>query len=365
MKLKVFTAPIKKISGRFPLSKKVGQPPGSLIYTGEAKDKPFKPELIQYNALQITEKVFTDFDSLIENINRENVNWIYINNLTNTANIEEIGKYFNIHNLTLEDILEIEHLPKIEEGEDHLFLTLKYIKLSEEESLIENHISLILGEYFLLSFADVEEDIFKVLRTRLESVKNKARTKKTDYLFYLLLDNLVDNYYVVFDKLYSKLEEIENLLIENPSENQITNIHKIKKELASLRKSLMPLEKSVNMILKDEYDLIDDANEIYFRDVHDHLVQLVQTYDSYREFISSLIELNSSNMNNNLNKTMKILTTITTIFIPLTFIAGIYGMNFKHMPELSWNYGYFFILGLMAMVGISMVIMMKRRGFFK
>lgn len=332
MKLKVLSSPMKKISSKFYSSKKVGQPPGSLIYTGEAKEKPLNLELIQYNAEKFTSKIFSDLNSLTDQVETDCVNWIHINNLSNTSAIEEIGNQFNIHAMTLEDILDIEHLPKIEETEDRLFFTMKIIQYSDDEQLIENHISLILKDNVLISFADTEEDIFNVLKNRLESVKTRARTKKTDYLFYLILDSLVDNYYIVFDKIYNKLEEIENQIIKTPSLNQTNKIYKLKKELVGLRKSLIPLEKSVNMILKDEFDLIDDANEIFIRDVYDHLVQLIQIYDSCREFISSLIELNSSNMSNSLNKTMKILTTIATIFIPLTFIAGVYGMNFHNMP---------------------------------
>ncbi len=363
MKLKDLSKPIRKISNRLTLSKKVGQPPGSLIYTGKIKEKPLKLELIQYRDEEYIEKIFPDLNSLTNEIKPEVVNWIHINNLVNISFIEEIGNQFNIHALTLEDILDTEHLPKIEESQDQLFLMLKFVRFNEEEELQESHISLILGNYFLLSFADSDEDIFKIIKTRLESPKNRARLKNADYLFYLILDYLVDNYFIVFDKIYNKLEEIENDLIENPSFNQISNIHHIKKDLVSLRKTLVPLEKSVNLILKDEFDLIEDPNEIFFRDVNDHLIQLVQTYDSYREFVSSLIELNSSNMNNNMNQTMKILTTIATIFIPLTFIAGIYGMNFKNIPELEWNYGYFFALGLIVFVGVSMVIFMKKKGF--
>jgi len=178
------------------------------------------------------------------------------------------------------------------------------------------------------------------------------------------LDFLVDHYYPVYEELYNKLEIIENELMEMPLKNQINAIHLIKKDLTGIRKTLFPLEKAVSKIQKDEYDLIDDSNEIFFRDVYDHLIQLVNTSEANREFISSLIELNSSNMNKSLNQTMKILTIITTIFIPLTFIAGIYGMNFKNMPELRTKYGYFVTLGGMLVLGIIMMIIMKKKGFF-
>ena len=364
MKLKNLSKPIRKIGTRFSILKKVGQAPGSLIYTGEAPLKPTKVELVKYNAGLITKNVSEDMDTVMSQVNPEFVNWIHMDNLNNTSLIEEIGSIFKIHALTLEDVLNIEHLPKVEESDDHLFLTLKHVKFNESDELTETHISLILSDNVLLSFADTEDDIFSTIKTRLDSDKSRARTKKADYLFYLLLDNLVDNYYLVLDAVYDRLEKTEIELIESPGKNRINKVHQIKNDLVHIRKSLFPLEKAVSIILKDEFDLITDADEIFFRDVYDHINQLIQTHDSYRDFISSLIEINSSNMNNSLNQTMKILTVIATIFIPLTFLAGIYGMNFKNMPELNWHYGYFIILGLMIIIAIGMVIYMKRKKFF-
>jgi magnesium transporter len=364
MKLKDLSRPIKKIGTRFSMLKKVGQAPGSLIYTGEAPFKPTRFELVQYNTDQISAKAFEDLDTVMNQINSEFVTWIHLNNLNNIEVIDEIGSIFKIHALTLEDVLNIEHLPKVEESDDHLFLTLKHIKFNETGELTVTHISLILHDNILLSFADSEDDIFSTVKTRIESDKSRARLKKADYLFYLLLDNLVDNYYLVFDEIYNRLERTEIALIEAPGKNRISEMHQIKNDLVIIRKSLFPLEKAINTILKNEYDLITETDEIFFKDVYDHIIQLIQTHDSYRDFASSLIEINSSNMNNNLNQTMKILTVIATIFIPLTFIAGIYGMNFKNMPELNWHFGYFLILGLMAFIGTGMVYFMKRKGFF-
>lgn len=364
MKFEDFSKPISKISKKLVFSKKAGQPPGTLVYTGDTPEKPISIELIQYNEEQYLKKTFWEPDSFIKLINPEYVNWVHISNLSNTKLIESMGNHFNIHALTLEDVLNTGESPKIEESENQLFMTLKLVRYSDEDELIESHISLILKDHYLLTFADLQDDVFIDIKNRLESPKNRARIKKNDYLFYLILDNLVDKYYIVFDKIYSTLETIETNLIEKPDENSIGNIHRIKKDLANLRKTLVPLEKSVSFILRDEFDLIDDNNEIFIRDVYDNLVQLVQTYDSYREFTSSLIELNSSNMNNNLNQTIKILTVIATIFIPLTFIAGIYGMNFRNIPELEWQYGFYIILGVMALIATGMVFFMKKKGFF-
>ncbi|HJX70645.1 MAG TPA: magnesium/cobalt transporter CorA [Bacteroidales bacterium] len=346
------------------MKKKVGQDPGSLIYTGDALSKPTKIELVKYNAEMISTNVFEDTNAVMKQVNSEFVNWIHFDNINNPALIDEIGSIFKIHALTLEDVLDIEHLPKVEESDNHLFLTMKHVKFNKSAELTETHISLILYDYVLLSFADSEDDIFTSIKTRIESDKSRARTKKTDYLFYLLLDNLVDNYYLVFDEIYDLLEKADIKLIEAPGKNHINEIHQIKNDLVLIRKSLFPLEKSVSSILKDEFDLITDTNEIFFKDVYDHIIQLIQTHDSYRDFISTLIEINSSNMNHSLNRTIIILTIITTIFIPLTFIAGVYGMNFKNMPELSWHYGYFLVLGLMLLVAVSMIYYMKRRKFF-
>ncbi|NJK84772.1 MAG: magnesium/cobalt transporter CorA [Bacteroidales bacterium] len=251
--------------------------------------------------------------------------------------------------------MNIDQLPKVEETGDLLFLTLKHMGYSNKE-LTECHVSLILNEHFLITFADTDKDIFSALKARLRNSKNRARVKKADYLFYLILDYLVDGYYPVFDEMYSQLEMTEAGLMQSPEKNRIREIHDLKKIIVDLRKTLFPLEKGVGTILRDEFDLIDDANELFFRDVHDHLLHLIHTSDSNREFVSSLVELNASNMNNSMNQTIKILTVITTIFIPITFIAGIYGMNFENMPELKTRNGYFIILGFMGLVAFAMVI---------
>lgn len=364
MKLEDFSNPIRKIGNRFSIFKKVGQAPGSLIYTGDAPLKPAKIKLVQYNSDMISTNVFKDMSAVMKLVDKNLINWIHIDNLNNPGLIEEIGAIFNIHAMTLEDVLNIDHLPKVEETDNHLFLTMKHLKFNQSGELTETHISLILHEHVLLSFADSEDDIFANINTRIESDKSRARTKKADYLFYLLLDNLVDNYYLVFNEIYNRLETIDIKLIESTDKNHINEIHQIKNDLVLFRKSLVPLEKAVGNILKDEFDLITDEDEIFFKDIYDHIIQLIQTHDSYRDFISSLIEINSSNMNNNLNQTMKILTVIATIFIPLTFVAGIYGMNFKNMPELRWHYGYFVVLGFMFLVASGMFCYMKRKKFF-
>lgn len=345
-------------------SLKAGQPPGSLIYTGKEKDRPVKLELVQYDQDNFEMDVFDSFGTVVKRFKKTSVNWLLINNLTNIDLIEQIGSHFDIHTLTLEDILNVEGLPKVEETGEHLFLTLKLVKF-EDGILSENHVSIVLGENFLLTFSDSDEDIFYSLKQRVKTTKSRARIKKEDYLFYLITDFLVDNYFVVFDELYSKIENIEAKLIESVSENHIHSIHKVKKELGAIRKTLNPLEKAIGMILKDEYDIIKDENEIFFRDIYDHLGQLTHISDSNREFISSLLELNSSNLNTSMNQTIKILTIITSIFIPITFIAGIYGMNFVNMPELETRYGYFIVLFIMILVASGMIYFMNKKGFFK
>lgn len=345
-------------------SLKAGQPPGSLIYTGKEQDRPVRLELVQYDQENYHSKVFDNLDEAVKDFKKSSVNWLLVNNLRNIDLIEQIGNHFNIHTLTLEDILNVEGLPKVEETGEHLFLTLKYVKFVGNV-LTEKHVSLILGDNFLLTFLDSDEDIFLQLKQRVKTAKSRARGKKEDYLFYLVTDFLVDNYYVVFDELYSRIENIEAELIESVSKNHIRLIHKVKKESGIIRKTLFPLEKAVGMILKDEYDIINDENEIFFRDVYDHLIQLTHISDSNREFISSLIELNSSNMNMSMNQTIKILTIISSIFIPITFIAGVYGMNFVNMPETETRNGYFIVWGVMIIISLTMVYIMKKKGFFK
>lgn len=340
---------------------KVGQIPGSLIYTGLNKKDPPAIRLIQYNEQKLFVNQELSYDDIIKKIQPDKVNWIHFFTLDQVDAIEKIGLHFDIHSLMLEDTLNVEHLPKAEFSENHVFLTLKILRLDQDNQLEQEHASFILGNDYLISFKEQRGELLKPIRERIENNIGKVRKKRADYLFYLLVDTIVDNYFLLIEKLRNALEELEDTLIERPSENCINEIHHIKRQILTVRKYIIALRESVINIINEEPQQIFESNYKYLRDIQDHVNFVFESIEIFREDQKSLMELNSSNQNNSMNQVMKALTIVATIFIPLTFIAGIYGMNFQFMPELGWKWGYFGILGFMALITMVMIWFMKRK----
>jgi magnesium transporter len=279
--------------------------------------------------------------------------------------MDSIGKIFDIHPLILEDTLNNEHLPKIEETPNSLYLTLKHITFSESNVDIDTtHLSFILSNNFLITFSETNCDLYNNIRENIQSNKGKIRKNKTDYLFYVLLDAIVDNYYIVFEALIDRIDELEDKLIENKTENLIKEIHQLKKALSSTRKLVYPLTEALNKLIIEQSDFIHDHTQIYIKDVYDHILQLTEIYETCREMLAGLIDLNLSNINNNMNNVMKTLTIISFIFIPLTFIVGLYGMNFKYMPELEYKYSYPILLLFMLTLVLFTIFYIKKKKWF-
>jgi len=347
------------------LSEKVGQPPGTLTYTGEKTQEEHPVNLIKYNEKESTSFDSENTDEIFSQIETGKVNWININSLYDVSIIEQLGVQFDLHNLVLEDVLNTEHLPKVEDFDDYIFFTLKMLFVDSEDKHIEHeHLSFIIGKNYLLSFQERKGDIFNLVRERIFEGKGKARIRKSDYLFYLLIDKIVDNYFVVIENVREKIENIEDELINNPSGNLISEIHEQKRQLVFIQKSIFPLREALNRLIKEESKLIHKATLTYLNDVYDHVLHLIEVYNSSREMTMSLIDFNMSNMNTNMNNVMKTLTVVASIFIPLTFLAGIYGMNFEYMPELKLKWAYPALLITMAVIGLSMFFYMKRKKWF-
>jgi magnesium transporter len=342
-------------------AKKVGLPPESLVYTGNRKPSPADIELLIYDA-DHCDRIRTDsISELSKIIKKDKVNLLIINNLTDVTLIEEIGKFFGIQPMILEDVLNTSHLPKAEESGDQLLLTLKILDFPENGDLCQQHVSVILGEYYVIVFKDFDNVLFQDLKNRIMSGKSRARQKSGDYLFYLLMDTLVDSYYNIVDVLNSRIDKLEERLLENPVPNYIRDIYHIKQSMSEMRGVIYPVRESVLNVVQGDYALLKEDTLVYLRDVKDHINHIIHMFESGRDTLSDLIELNSSNINNRLNSSMNILTIITTLFIPLTLIAGIYGMNFRFMPELEWKAGYPFAGLLMLITAGIMVIIMKRK----
>lgn len=345
-------------------AKKAGLPPESLVYTGNKKPSPGNMEIIVYDEQSCIQTNVSDASELHKCIDRNKINLLIINNITDINLIDNVGKFFSIPIMMLEDVLNTSHLPKVEESGDELLMTLKYMDYSAADGLIQQHLSLILGPYYVIVFKDFENKLFEDIKWRIVNGKSKARIKKADYLFYILTDTLIDTFYGVINEINNEIDKIEIQLLEKPELNYIQGIYKIKQPLNDMRGVIFPIREALMNIVQGDYSLIDDPTIPYFQDVKDHINHIIQMYDSGRDTLSDLMDLNSSNINNKLNRSMKILTIITTLFIPLSLIAGIYGMNFRNMPELEWVLGYPFALGIMVITaGIMLLIMRKNRLF--
>jgi magnesium transporter len=343
-------------------SKKAGLPPGTLVHIGERKAEQIRITLIDYNEQNLQERVVEKVEECFPFKEMPTVTWINIDGLHSIETIEKIGKNFELHPLILEDILNTGQRPKCEDYEKCLFVVLKMLRYNDEvNSVRSEQVSLVLGQNFVISFQEEVGDVFEQIRDRIRNAKGRIRKMSADYLAYALIDAIVDNYFLILEKMGEQIESMEEELIAKPSDKTVRRIHAVKRELIFLRKSVWPLRELVNSMEKTESSLINDSTEPYLRDVYDHTIQVIDTVESFRDMVSGMLDIYLSSISNRMNAVMKVLTIIATIFIPLTFIAGIYGMNFKFMPELEWKWGYFIILIIMAVVAAVMLIYFKRK----
>lgn len=320
-------------------------------------------ELISYNPQQHEKFDESSVEELLPKLKPDHVNWINLDGLTNSGIIEKLQAHFCFHALMIEDILN-DQRPKAEEYEDYLFFTLKMLYRIDGSNIDYEQISFVLGSNYLISFQEKEGDLFDPFRERIRLDQGKVRKKKGDYLLYRLIDIIVDNYYVVLDNIGDQIEEIEDSIHSNSTEKTFHKIQSIKKELIFLRKAVYPLREALSKLVKGETSFVMEENLRYFSDVYDHTIHLIDSLDTYKDLTSSLMDIHINTMNTKMNEVMKLLTIITTIFIPLSFIAGIYGMNFDVMPELRWQYGYPAVLVAMTAVVVGMLYFFKRRKWF-
>lgn len=293
---------------------------------------------------------------------RPTIIWINIDGIHEIETLEKLGDCFGLHPLTLEDILNTDQRPKIEDYGEYIFIVLKMLYPDDETGeILAEQVSLVLGKNFVISFQEKEGDIFNSVRERIRSGKGRVRKMGADYLVYSLLDSIVDNYFIILEKLGERIEFLEEKLIINPVPETINLIHKLKREMIFLRRSVWPLREVIGSIERGESSLIKGSTNIYLRDVYDHTIQVIDTIETFRDILSGMLDIYLSSVSNRLNAVMKVLTIIATIFMPLTFIAGIYGMNFKYMPELEWRLGYPVILLTMVSIGVLMLVSFRKK----
>ncbi|MDA3812780.1 MAG: magnesium/cobalt transporter CorA [Candidatus Cloacimonetes bacterium] len=345
--------------------KKVGLPPGTLIHVGKERSEETKITIIDYDEKHFEEMGVRKVEECFPFKDKPSVTWVNIDGVHNIDVIEAIGKHFGVHPLVLEDIVNTRQRPKMEDFGDYIFVVLKMIYYKEKEDVIKSEqVSLITGPNFVISFQEIEGDIFNSIRDRLRDSKGRIRKMGADYLAYTLMDSIVDNYFVILETLGEKIEDMEDELMTNPTPETVQLIHNQKKDLIFLRKSVWPLREVLSGLERSESALIHKSTRVYFRNVYDHTIQVMDAVETSRDMLSGMLDIYLSSVSNKMNEVMKVLTIIATIFIPLTFIAGIYGMNFQYMPELGWRWGYFAVVFVMFVIGISMVSFFKRKKWF-
>jgi magnesium transporter len=341
-------------------SDKAGLPPGSLVHIGRSEPNATMISKIEYSADNIKESKDLTTDDL--RIRTDDLNtWINITGLADVDVISTVGKNFGINHLVLEDILNTQHRPKIEEFDKYTFFTFKMLHLIKgRKKIASEQISIILGKNYVLTFQEQHGDTFDSVINRLKNQIGKIRTRGSDYLLYALIDTVVDSYFSISDILNDNILKLEDKIISKPSNELLNNIQSYKKDLQFLRKTISPLRDSVSFLCKADNNLIVEGTTLYFKDTFDHILQINDSLNEMRDNLGSQLEIFHSNLSHQMNAVMKVLTIIATIFIPLTFIAGIYGMNFKNMPELDWYWGYPAVLSVMIIIFAAMVFYFKK-----
>jgi magnesium transporter len=343
-------------------SKKAGLPPGALVHVGERKVESPTVTIFDYQADHFQQREAATVDECIPFKDTPTVTWINISGIHDVEILRSLGDCYAIHPLVLEDVLNTEQRPKLEDFDTYLFAVAKMLYLERGTSQVRaEQISIIVGPNFVISFQETEEDVFEGVRERIRSGRGRIRHRGADYLAYALLDAVVDNYFVILETIGGQLEDIEDELIEDPSGDILQTVYQMKRELIFLRKSVWPLREVLAVLSRQESELVKPETVAYVRDVYDHTIQVIDTIESFRDLVAGMHDTYLSSVSNRMNEVMKVLTIFATIFIPLTFIAGIYGMNFEWMPELRWHWSYPLLLLVMLLAGISMLFYFRKR----
>jgi magnesium transporter len=346
---------IKRRSG------KAGLPPGTPVHVGERKVEQLRITLIDYDEDESQERPIpvAEVRPFKET---STVSWINVDGVHDVEAIAAVGEQFELHPLVVEDIASTGQRPKVEEYDEHLYVVLRMLTYSDEGGHVEaEQVSIVLAGNVVLTFQERPGDVFDSVRDRIRTAKGRIRRMGPDYLVYSLIDAVVDNYFLVCERLGESVEPLHDELVSEPTPASLQRIHEMKGELLALRKALWPLREVVSSLERSESQFFQRATRLYLRDVYDHTIQVIETIETYRDMIAGMVDLYLSSVSNRMNEVMKVLTIIATIFIPLTFIAGIYGMNFAYMPELGWRAGYPVVLAVMALIAAGMVLYFRRK----
>lgn len=345
------------------VSEKSGLPPGSLVHVGDVLDTVTRISVIDYSRECVAEQKIQSIDEILKYKDSNSVTWVIIEGLTNVDIVERIGTLFGIHQLVLEDILNTHQRPKFEEYDEHLYIVLKCL-LPEDDQLVVSYeqISLLVLKNFVFAFKEKQDDLFHPVKQRIKSSKGRIRKFGADYLTYAILDTIVDQNFILIDSLDETINSLEdNILTFESTQQTLNTIQILKREVISIRKHISPLRELLAGMLRSESELIDEKTHIYLRDVSDHVIRVIESIESYREILTGLLDIYISGISNKMNETMKVLTVFASIFIPLTFLAGIYGMNFEYMPELRWKWAYPALWLAFIIIPVVLLIYFKRK----
>lgn len=339
-----------------------GLPPGQAVYTGIRKDTPFKISAFVYTENHLEEKEDISFDDIKTSHQNNQFLWLNVEGIHHVEQVKQICEHYEIHPLTLEDILSVEQRPKIEDTDQYIYTAVRMLQFDPKtRKTVTEQVSILLLDNILLTFQERPGDTFEAVRNRLRAGKGRIRKEGSDYLFYALLDTIVDHYFVVLEKFGDQLEDIEERILRIGQKRDFEVLYELKREMIHVRRSVWPLREVISRLERDDLKLIKKSTRIFIRDVYDHTIQAIDSVETYRDFISSLSDLYQSIISNKMNQVMKTLTIISVIFIPLTFIAGLYGINFQNVPEFQWEYGYAYFWALLISAATFTLYIFKRK----
>jgi magnesium transporter len=343
-------------------SKKTSLPPGTLVHVGEKRTEKVKITVIDYDSEGYEEMEIETCEECFPYKEKPTVTWINVDGIDDAAVVRAIGDKYGLHPLLQEDVMNAEQRPKTEDFGEYIFVVLKMFYQDDRSGDINiEQVSMVLGSNFVISFQEREGDVFNAIRERIRERKGRIREMGPDYLAYTLIDAIVDGYFLILERIGDEIGELEEGLVFDPRPLTLQAIHNLKTDIIFLRRSVWPLREVVHALERRDSALIRESTVVFLRDVYDHTIQVIDTIETYRDMISSMRDTYLSSMSNRMNEVMKVLTIFASIFIPLTFFAGIYGMNFRYMPELEWRWSYPVLIGVLAGIGVSMLLLFKRR----
>ncbi|MGL4611091.1 MAG: magnesium/cobalt transporter CorA [Trueperaceae bacterium] len=344
-------------------TKKTGLAPGSVFYTGDVTDRPVTINVIEYDEKEVSIEDNVSVQEALDAVDPDHVGWINVNGLHDVGIVDHVSEFFCLHPLTREDIVSVGQRPKVEFYDDYVYIVLRMLNIDKETSkIVDEQVSLILTGNNVISFQERDDgDVFDIIRERIRLGKGRVRRMKADYLVYALMDVIVDHYFVMLEHYAEEIEKLEEELAEQPNRSILERINRFKREMIFLRKAVWPLREVLSLCQREAASQFSAPVVTFLRDVYDHSVQVIDTIESYRDLLTSMLDVYLSSISNRTNETMKVLTIIATIFIPLTFITSIFGMNFEFMPELRWRWGYPMVWLIMILVTSGLLIYFKRR----